>query len=255
MAAQKENNWCADFFDDFFAENHLVRKDKKELDDTIRFFEKKLHLQPGHGIFDQCCGVGSLSVALAGRGYRVIGVDLISSYIERARREKTSCLFETGDAHTYVTPQPCDAAINWWTSFGYTPDDRQNMKMLHCIYQSLKPGGSFALDYMNAPQRLREFGDGAYTRSETKKGDCTSIWESQLNRKSRMIVKKWLYHDAAGRAFEKQGGGAKLYTKDDLRGMLTACGFGDTQFYGSTAGEPLTDSSPRCIVVARRIAA
>jgi SAM-dependent methyltransferase len=257
MTEQKGKNWCEDFYDDHFAEHHLVRADKKELDDTIRFFEEKLHLRPGCRIFDQCCGIGSLSIALAGKGYKMNGVDLIPSYISRAQRDAlnagAACRFESGDAYTYTTPEPCDAAINWWTSFGYTPDDRQNMEILHCVHKSLKPGGRFALDYMNAPQRLMEFGGGTYTRSETKKGDYTSIWESHLDHANNMIVKNWRCRYLDGREIVKQGGGAKLYTKDDLEQMFKTCGFGNVHFYGSIAGETLTDSSPRCIVVAEKI--
>lgn len=252
MGDMQEKNWCEDFFDDFFAEHHLVRTDKTELDKTVSFLEEQLRLQPGQTVFDQCCGVGSLSAALASKGCAVTGVDLIPSYVERARRAAPSCRFEAGDAHAYVTPEPCDAAINWWTSFGYTPDDEKNMEMLRCIHQSLKPGGRFALDYMNAPQRLREFGNGAYARSETKKGGCTSVWESRLDRQSRMIVKTWRYRCADGKEVVRQGGGAKLYTQEDLKKMFHACGFSNLRFYGSVAGEALTDASPRCIVVAEK---
>ena len=249
-------NWTTEFFDDLFAEHHLVRDDEKELCETIAFFENKLHLKPQDRIFDQCCGVGSLGIALARKGYRITGMDLIPSYIERARRDakdvKELCVFEAGDAHTYVAPVPCDAAINWWTSFGYTPDDAQNIRMLQCVSRSLKTGAWFTLDYMNAPQRLKGFGNKEYSISETTKKDCTITWESRLDKANHMIVKKWSYTGADGKKIEKQGGGAKLYERSDLEKMFSACGFDNIQFYGSVAGELLSDSSPRCIVVARK---
>lgn len=253
---QEKKNWCEEFFDDLFASHHLVRTDEKELQECIQFFEEKLHLKPKNKIFDQCCGVGSLSIALAKEGYDLTGIDLIESYIDKAKRDATeegvSCVFEASDAHTYVTPEPCDAAINWWTSFGYTPDDDQNIKMLQCVSKSLKKGAWFALDYMNTTQRLNDFGGKKQSISEIKKKDCTIVWESHLDDVQKMVVKKWIYTDLNGRRIEKQGGGAKLYTSDDLKKMFEACGFGEISFYGSAAGEPLSDSSPRCIVVARK---
>ena len=60
MTGAQGKNWCEDFFDDHFAEQHLVRTGQKGLGGIISFLEKKLHLQPGHKIFDQCCGVGGL---------------------------------------------------------------------------------------------------------------------------------------------------------------------------------------------------
>lgn len=249
-------NWCEEFFDDLFAEHHLVRSEDKEMRDTLAFLKDKLHLRSGGKILDQCCGVGSLSIAMAKMGYDVAGFDLIPSYIDRAKRDAAaagvSCDFETGDAHAYIYRDPRDAVVNWWTSFGYAKDDAQNIKMLRCAAASLKSGGYFVLDYMNAPQRLRDFAKGDVAYSETKKADCTIVWESRLDRASEMIVKKWICQGADGRKVEKQGGGAKLYSSAQLERMLAECGFVDITFYGSIGGEALTGSSPRCIAVARK---
>jgi SAM-dependent methyltransferase len=253
---KQPDNWCAEFFDDLFADQHLVRSDAAEMAQTIAFLQEKLQLQTGDRIFDQCCGIGSLSIALAKKGYDMTGVDLIPSYIERARLDAenagVSCEFETGDAYQYVTPVLCDAAINWWTSFGYSPDDAQNIKMLRRVSDSLKAGGWFALDYMNMPQRLKEFEDKEISISAIVKNDCAMSWESRLDRAQAMVVKKWSYTGADGIKIERQGGGAKLYSRAVLAEMFTACGFDAIDFYGSIAGEPLNDDSPRCIVAARK---
>ena len=252
----EKENWCADFFDDLFAEHHLVRDDKKELDEAVAFLEEKLHLNPGDTVFDQCCGVGSLSIALAEKGYHAHGIDLIPSYAARAERDGAhgadKCTFSAHDAYTYTTPAPCDAAANWWTSFGYSPDDAQNALMLKRVYESLKDGAWFTLDYMNAPQRLKSFTNGDISFSEIKKPTCTIVWESYFDRAQNMIVKKWIYKGNDGKTVEKQGGGAKVYTQDDLSRLFADCGFTDISFYGSTAGEPANQDSPRCSVVARK---
>lgn len=249
-------NWCAEFFDDLFAEHHLVRSDEQELNDTISFFKEKLHLQNGYTIFDQCCGVGDLSIALAKHGYKTIAMDLIGSYIERAKKDALSanvdCRFDIGDAHEYVAPELCDASINWWTSFGYTPDDNQNIKMLQCMSKSLKSGAWFTLDYMNAPQRIKQFEDTDLAISQINKPDCTIIWESRFDKEKNMVVKKWIYLDKLGNKTEKQGGGAKLYTTDELLSMFTSCGFKNIKFYGGISGEDLSVTSTRCIVVAQK---
>jgi SAM-dependent methyltransferase len=253
---KQPDNWCAEFFDDLFADQHLVRNDAADLETTISFLREKLHLRSGDRIFDQCCGIGSLGIALAKNGYDVTGVDLISSYIERARRDAentgVSCRFEAGDAYQYVTPVLCDAAINWWTSFGYSPDDAQNIRMLQRVSESLKIGGWFSLDYMNMPQRLKEFEDKEISISAVVKNGCAMSWESRLDRAQAMVVRKWTYTGTDGKKVDRQGGGAKLYSRSDLEEMFTSCGFDSIGFYGSISGEPLSDSSPRCIVVARK---
>lgn len=255
MTNQTAKNWCENFFDDLFAEHHLVRG-QEEIAPVVSFLQEKLQLKPGNVVFDQCCGVGGLAIGLARKGSRVVGVDLIPSYIERARWDAASagvrCVFEVGDAHEYTTIAPCDAAVNWWTSFGYTPDSSQNIKMLQCVAKSLKKGGWFALDYMNAPQRLKEFHGGRESSLEMRKENCTILWKSWLDTDRGMIVKEWNYSDDRGRKVSKLGGGAKLYTRADLEKMFTLCGFQDISFYGDVAGHPLSDDSMRCIVVARK---
>lgn len=250
-------SWCADFYDDTFAEHHLVRHDAARLEAALDFLQDKLRLKPQARIFDQCCGLGSMSIPLAHRGYSVEAVDLIPSYIARARQEAAEvahrCRFAVGDAHEYIAAAPCDAAINWWTSFGYSVSDAENSRMLACVAASLAPGGWFALDYMNAPRSLAEFAQGDTTHSAYRRPEGVTHWHSTYDRATRMIVKKWVYAPHEGPAIVKQGGGAKAYGAPELAGMLAACGFGDIEFYGSVAGEPLTDDSPRCIAVARRL--
>lgn len=254
----ENKDWCEEFFDDAFAEHHLVRNNQDEIESIVCFLKEKLSLSPGDTIFDQCCGVGSLSVPLAKRGYKTIGIDLIPSYIQKATNDAEesgvgeNCHFYASNAYSYTTAEPCDAAINWWTSFGYTPDDAQNIKMLECVYSSLKPGAWFALDYMNTAHRLKEFGQQKESIQKISKDDATIIWRSVLNEQEKMIVKTWSYTGKDRKTITKQGGGAKLYTKNDLGRLLQLCGFKNISFYGSIAGEPLSDVSPRCIVVAQK---
>ncbi len=249
-----QTNWCEDFFDDLFAEHCLMTRSEGEVADITGFLIRVLRVSTGDMVFDQCCGVGTLSLALAKRGFRTHGVDLIPAYIAQARREaalgSAACHFASGDAYTYVTPVPCDAAINWWTSFGYTPDDAQNAKMLECVFASLKPGGWFALDYMNAADRLRQLGPEGKTGYRQEKPDCTITCDSRLD--GDMLVKDWVYTGRDGRRVEKRGGGAKLYTSMQLKTLFEGVGFTNIRFFGSARGEVLGPQSPRCITVAQK---
>lgn len=254
MLATTNANWCEEFFDDLFAEHCLMTRSAEEVAATVAFFRHVLHLKTGDMIFDQCCGIGTLSLALARAGYRTHGVDLIPGYIAQARKEaavtNSACHFAAGDAYTYATPYSCDAAINWWTSFGYTPDDRQNAKMLDCIFASLKPGAWFALDYMNSAQRRQQLGAAGRTGYRQEKENCIITCDSRLE--GEMLVKDWVYAGHDGRRVEKNGGGAKLYTPAQLRALFEGAGFRKVSLYGSVKGEHFTTDSPRCIVVAQK---
>ena len=56
---------------------------------TLTFFERlcaREQVQP-HLVLDLACGTGSLSMLLAGRGYRVIGADLSEDMLAEAERK------------------------------------------------------------------------------------------------------------------------------------------------------------------------
>lgn len=254
QTAEKSVNWALDFFDDLFAEHCLMTRSAEEVAQTVAFFRDVLRLDTGDMIFDQCCGVGTLSLALARAGFRTHGVDLIPAYIAQARKEaavtNSACHFAAGDAYTYTTPYLCDGAINWWTSFGYTPDDAQNAKMLESICASLKPGAWFALDYMNAAQRRKQLGASGKTGYRQEKENCTIACDSRLD--GDMLVKDWVYIGKDGKRVERNGGGVKLYTPLQLRALLEGAGFRKVSLYGSITGEHFTNDSLRCITVAQK---
>jgi SAM-dependent methyltransferase len=142
--------WWHTFFDATYADRNLVEHQAEEADRAAAFIVERLDLAPGAVLLDQCCGIGRISLPLARRGVEVLGVDITPAYVERATAaaaaEDLPCRFECADAFEYVAPAPCDAAINWFTSFGYAPDDRQNLRMLQRVHDSLETGGRFRRD-------------------------------------------------------------------------------------------------------------
>src|SRR5207245_5435086 len=115
----------------------------------------------------------------------VVGVDQCAPYIARARREAaaTGLTVELAvrDAFEFVPRPPCAAAFNWWTSFGYLPDDRQNARMLARAFDALAPGGRFALDFFNLPGVLRDFQPQMVTRRATPACEIVLLRESAID--------------------------------------------------------------------------
>ncbi|MDO8571745.1 MAG: methyltransferase domain-containing protein [bacterium] len=107
--------WWETFFEGNFADFFLER-DKKATKTITRFLIKKLSLKKGMTVFDQCCGTGGLSFALAEKGISTIGVDQSPSYIahakKKAKRRGLNCTFHRDDAFLFISPKKCDAAVN-----------------------------------------------------------------------------------------------------------------------------------------------
>src|SRR5690242_13680494 len=100
------HNWWAALYDDFIAD--VLLADTSDVDDTVRFLTRELRLERGDRIFDQCCGTGRLSAALARWGARVIGVEQAARYVERARSaaKGLDAAFVVGDAFEFVPAEP-----------------------------------------------------------------------------------------------------------------------------------------------------
>jgi hypothetical protein len=184
---------------------------------------------------------------LAKKGMRTFGIDQSKDYIAKARKTDLPCSFRVVDAFAFVSPEKCNAAINWWTSFGFLPDDRENIKMLRCAYRSLKPGGWFAIEYSNATCDIKN----AKKHIHYKKGDISFSRVYKLDKKRGMRGSTWVYRYRDGKTIKKYGE-TRLYTPKDMVSLLQDCGFMDFKVIADINGRPLTKNSPRFICLARK---
>ena len=151
---------------------------------TLTFFERlcaREQVQP-HLVLDLACGTGSLSMLLAGRGYRVIGADLSEDMLAEAERkarelpEGSRPFFICQPMQRLRLAEPVDAVICALDSLNYLtrPDDCR--KTLRRVYNALKSGGLFVFD-INTPAKLRGL-DGQVFLDETDDTYC--VWRTEF---------------------------------------------------------------------------
>ncbi|MGM1061715.1 class I SAM-dependent methyltransferase [Saccharothrix sp. Mg75] len=106
-------------------------------------------LRAGASVLDAACGYGRVARELAARGVRVHGVDrsptLIASARADAARDGTGATFEVADLRRFEPEPEHDAALLWFTSFGYG-DDEDSRLVLRTLCRSLRPGGRLLID-------------------------------------------------------------------------------------------------------------
>jgi SAM-dependent methyltransferase len=250
--------WWERFFDEDFATLWLRDDSPQDVAARTEGLLRVLQLQVGDRLFDQCCGDGRVAVPLVARGVHVEGVDGVSAYVERARARcaalpnhtRGEFRIERGDAFTYVPPEACAAAINWYTSFGYLDDDARNLAMLRAAFSALRPGGRFALDYPDMERVRANFLPRTERRRHTSSGLVTAVREARLDERRQMLVDRWTFTNPSGQR-RVCAGETRLYARAELRASLRAAGF---EVLRAVAPEEVgyPADAGRCIWLARR---
>ncbi len=243
--------WWSALYDDLLADVLLDATTPAQVAAEVAFLVDQLRLSPSDRVFDQCAGVGRISIPLAAWGARVTAVEQAERYVERARAAalaaRVSLEIVAGDAFAYVPPEPCQGALNWWTSFGYLPDDDGNSRMLRRAFEALAPGGRFAIDFLNVPGICRDF----RPHDIDHRNGIVMLRESRLDLARGLLHKTWTFITPDGRRVERPST-VRLYTPDRLAELLASVGFTELAIYGGVDAQPITLASPRCIVVGTR---
>ncbi len=238
--------WCRQFFTPRYAENFLERVAESEVD----FLLQLLALGPGSRVFDQCCGTGRVSRALAQRGMQMVGVDLCQDYIARAQEVSgpQGREFFCADARTFVAQPCCDGGFNYHSSFGYFESDQDNLEVLKAAASSLRPEAPFLLDAANMARVIAHF-QPAWETSPAP--GLQVVRHSQIDWAQGQVHQRWVYRDSTGRE-EETHSSLRLYLPHQLAQMLDAAGFYPEQLYGDYLGSPFQSDSPRALWRARR---
>ncbi|HHX63365.1 MAG TPA: class I SAM-dependent methyltransferase [Chloroflexi bacterium] len=119
-----------------------VEETAKQIDFLIR----TMNLDGSERVLDLACGFGRHSLALAERGFRVVGVDITPAYVqdaaETARRGGLSAEFICADIRDIQFEQEFDVVLNLADgAIGYLENDEENLRIFDRISAALRPGG------------------------------------------------------------------------------------------------------------------
>jgi len=214
-----------------------------------------LGLSAGDAVLDAPCGHGRISNLLAERGCRVVGVDNSARFLAlaeadaRRRGVATGTEYRLGDLRELAFEGEFDAALNWFTSFGYF-DDAGNQRMLEGLARALRPGGRLVVELLNRDVVVRRM----------PAGDDTAL--VLLERGDDLLIDRTRLDAATGRTetdrFVVLGGrvrrlhmSVRAPTLPELRAMLGAAGFTSVEAFDEQ-GEPFRSAAHRLVAVARR---
>jgi SAM-dependent methyltransferase len=222
-------------------------------------------------VLDVACGSGGHALALARRGYQVVGADVSPTMIELARQKAAAAGL---DARFFVSDlaalrertgssgqaAPYDAVLCLGNSLPHLLSQEALNAALRGIAAVLRPGGLFITQNLNYDLRWRTQPRWFAAQGGVHNGQEALVWRFA---DYEVAARRIAFHIALFRKGE-QGWEVQVHTtpqrplfQADLVAGLAAAGFGEWRAYGRMAlpAEPFDpERSADLVVVARKMA-
>ena len=211
----------------------------------VDFLEAYLQIGKTDSILDLCGGHGRHSLELARRGYRSATVLDYSGYLVQlgkanAAEQRLPVCFVRGDArNTGLAPGRFDVVLLMANSFGYFPDDRDNLQVLREAHRLCRSGGKLLLDLLDPAYVVEHFRplsihrateDIIVHRERELADNLIRVRETVLSRKKGPIRDgvycERLFKEREILALLKQAGFARVGFKNDFSSHTTPGDYG-----------------------------
>lgn len=228
------------------------------------FLFRLLEQNKARTILDAACGSGGHALALAGRGYNVVGTDISPAMIELARAKAAAFdsasfyVAELGDLASHFPP--FDVVLCLGNSLPHLLTEADLTRALADLTACLRPGGLLILHNLNYDLRWQARPRWFAVDSGLYQGRQVLVWRfaDYLDRPEPRIN----FHIAVFQQSEDGNWAVEVNTTPqrplfhaDLVRSLTAAGLSDIAAYGDLTGAPFVpDASPDLVLVARRSA-
>jgi len=248
---RKKRQWFEELFNDDYTRT-MAKAHADFLEREVKFIEDGLSCDKGATVLDLGCGTGEHAVALAKRGFEVIGIDLSLAMLARAADEAAEkqqrINFVQGDMRDLNFEEAFDGIYCWGTTFGYF-DDQKNIEVVQKIHRALRRGGRFLLDVANRDYIVGRAPSMVWFEAE----GCVCMDEMQMNSiNSRVQVKRtMMMEDGRQREIDYS---IRLYALHELGKLLHDNGFRVVEASGDTSTPAVYfgAESPRIIILAEK---
>lgn len=147
---QDKKQWFETWFDQAYYDMLYQHRDEDEAAVFLDALMAFLHPTPGSTMLDAACGKGRHASYLAEKGYEVTGIDLSFKNIREAKKDETEMLtFFQHDMSRVFRVNYFDFIFNFYTSFGYYRNEKQDLACIKAFAAGLKKGGKLVIDFFN----------------------------------------------------------------------------------------------------------
>lgn len=158
------SDWFSEWFDSKYYHILYKNRDFKEAERFISNIVQFIKLPAKAKTLDLACGKGRHSIFLNSLGYDVLGLDLATNSIEKAKAHESDTLqFGVHDMRDEIPHKNFKLILNAFTSFGYFSNPEDDVKTLTRVKNALAEDGYFVFDFLNAHQVIQNL-----VKEETK---------------------------------------------------------------------------------------
>ncbi len=233
-------------FEDYMFTPARLEAARAEVDRFLALFD----VQPPAAILDLGCGPGRHTLEFARRRFKVTGVDRTRRYLDKARAvadaEGLAIELVESDMRSFVLPDSFDAAINFFTAFGYFDDPTDDLKAMRNLHTSLKSGGRLLIDVAGKEIIAARYQPRGFER----RGDTIVLEERRVFDGWKRLESKWTM--IRGTERYESSVILRLYSGAELESLLLQAGFAQVELYGRLSGAPYDQNAERLIAVARK---
>lgn len=223
---------------------------------TVDFYMQILEkegLKPRTAV-DLACGTGSVSLLLARKGMKVVGVDMSEDMLavasQKAQGVRNAPMFVCQRLQQLQLGRGVDLAVCALDSLDYITEPAQCALAIKRIYKALNPGGCFIFD-VNTPEKLKAM-DGQVFLDEDR--DVYCVWRGEFDEKTNICSYGMDLFQRQGklwvRSFEEHREYA--YSARQLTQYLKAAGFTHIQIYADRLFEAPREGEQRIYFKARK---
>lgn len=238
-----------EWFRDWFGEEYLAlypHRNEREARAAVDLFLRVAPPRPGSRLLDLACGAGRHLRELCGAGLDSTGLDLSMTLLREARARAPEGPLVRGDMRRLPFARESFGGLtSFFTSFGYFGDPADDRQVLREMARVMTPGAVFMLDFLNAARVRRELVE----RDSRDVGGNRIIQAREIT--DDVVVKRIRIEpldEGDVRHFEER---VRLYTCEDLVGLLSEAGLETTHRFGDYEGAPFSSASPRLILAGR----
>lgn len=207
-------------------------------------------------ILDLCCGTGSVSLILARKDLRLIGIDISEGMIERAKERAEEAgldiRFLVQDAAKLRLSERFDLVISLFDSLNYILDSSTLQQVFYRVSEHMQPNGLFIFD-MNTELALSA---GFFNQSNlgSMKAPVIYNWRSSYDSVRRICR---VHMDFVSRLHGEEKHVEvihyqRAYTIQEIAEMLTAAGLKVEAVYNAYTVRKPSSRSDRVFFVARK---